>query len=206
MSHLSILKDAYDAGYNTIWVMEDNIQVVRDPRVVPGLVDKLDATVGKNGWDILFTDPDTKGSDGKYVICRSFAHSPDFEPANPERFLIDKKISPDFKRTGARYGGYSMIVRRSGMKKILDLMQKHQGFLPYDMEYTLPDDIRLYSLNYDVIATVPKIASDNGAPTYLGTASPHKELRPTLKDYWDDYRARVSSKMHYAVARLRGLA
>lgn len=31
LSHLSILQDAYNSGYNTIWVMEDDIQVIRDP-------------------------------------------------------------------------------------------------------------------------------------------------------------------------------
>jgi GR25 family glycosyltransferase involved in LPS biosynthesis len=31
LSHLSILQDAYNAGYQTIWVMEDDIEVIQNP-------------------------------------------------------------------------------------------------------------------------------------------------------------------------------
>src|SRR5690606_37872622 len=34
LSHLSILQDAYDAGYETIWVMEDDIEVIQDPNIM----------------------------------------------------------------------------------------------------------------------------------------------------------------------------
>ena len=32
LSHLSVLQDAYDAGYETIWVMEDDVEVLQMPR------------------------------------------------------------------------------------------------------------------------------------------------------------------------------
>src|ERR1700744_788748 len=64
MSHLSILQDAYDSGYETIWVMEDDIEFIRNPLVISDLIDKLDTIVGKSGWDILFTDRDTKSQQG----------------------------------------------------------------------------------------------------------------------------------------------
>ncbi|MFI5334690.1 MAG: hypothetical protein ACHQT8_05960 [Chlamydiales bacterium] len=35
LSHLSILQDAFDSGYETIWVMEDDIEVVRNPTFSP---------------------------------------------------------------------------------------------------------------------------------------------------------------------------
>ena len=56
LSHLSVLQDAYDSGYETIWVMEDDIQVIRDPKIIPGLITKLDKLTGKQ-WDILFDGP-----------------------------------------------------------------------------------------------------------------------------------------------------
>ena len=31
LSHLSILQDAYDSGYKTIWIMEDDIKVINNP-------------------------------------------------------------------------------------------------------------------------------------------------------------------------------
>lgn len=170
LSHLSILQDAYDSGYNTIWIMEDDIKLIQDPRNLSGLIRKLDKKVGKKKWDILFTDQDTKNQNGEYVPCRGFALKPNFSPENPGRFSSVKQIS-SFKKIGARYGAYSMIVRRSGMKKILDFIKKHKIFLPYDMEFYLPNDIRIYAVREDVVSTEPMALSDNGGPNYLNKTS-----------------------------------
>lgn len=167
MSHLSILQDAYDSGYQTIWVMEDDVEVIRDPRILPDLIDRLDALVGKEGWDILFTDQDTKNSDGKYIPCTAFAWRPNYAPSDSARFQIRQDVGSDFRRIGARYGAYSMIVRRSGMKKILNFIKGHQIFLPFDMDFTLPNNIRFYTVTEDVVSTQPRASSDNGAPNYL---------------------------------------
>lgn len=165
LSHLSILKDAYDSGYETIWVMEDDIDVKRDPHLLSDYIDKLDQLVGREGWDFLFTDQDTKGQSGDYVPCTGAALRPNFNPSNPYKFQQRVDISEDIRKTGARYGAYSVIVSRSGMKKLLDFT-KDGIFLPYDMEYTLPDDIQLFNIRNDVVSTLPQALSDNGAPNY----------------------------------------
>lgn len=51
LSHLSILQDAYDEGYKTIWVMEDDIDVVDNPSQIPLLLQKLDLL--DPDWDIF---------------------------------------------------------------------------------------------------------------------------------------------------------
>jgi hypothetical protein len=86
LSHLSILHDALQSDYETIWVMEDDIQVIQDPHLLSKRINELDALVGKSRWDILFTDPDTKGKNGQYVPCLSYAERPNFSPDNPGRF------------------------------------------------------------------------------------------------------------------------
>lgn len=172
LSHMSILKDALDSGYKTIWVMEDDVQVAKDPRALTYLISRLDKVVGKRKWDILFTDPDTKNAEGKYIPCTAYAQRPNFSPMNPERFAIKEDVSKDFTKVGARYGAYSMIIRRSGMKKIYNFIKNYGVFLPYDMEFYLPNDIRLYSTRYDVVSTLPKALSDNGAPNYERNVSP----------------------------------
>lgn len=60
-----------------------------------------------------------------------------------------------------------MIIRRSGMKKILDFIKNGQVFLPYDMEFCLPDNIRMFTVKDDIVSTQIKALSDNGAPRYL---------------------------------------
>ncbi len=168
LSHLSILQDAYDSGYETIWVMEDDIDVVQSVDLIPQLIDDLDGLVGKGEWDILFTDQDTKNNDGNYVPCASYAWRPNFQPQNPGRFAKREEVGSGFRKIGSRYGIYSMIVRRSGMKKLLDFMKTYQIFLPFDMEFTQPNDIKIYCVTCDVVSTVPNSPSDNGAPNYKG--------------------------------------
>ncbi len=161
LSHLSVLQDAYDSGYETIWVLEDDFHILRNPHVISDLIVKLDFLVGKRGWDILFTDRDFRNSlDGEYIPCKAYAWRPDFGPSDPKRFSFNKSISSDFRQVGARYGTYSMVIRRSGVKKILDFFNKHQLFLPYDLEISLPDDIRFFTVQEDVVSKIQRSESD----------------------------------------------
>lgn len=166
LSHLSILQDALDSGYETIWVMEDDIQIIRNPHIISDLIDKLDKLVGKDNWDILFTDQDTKNQQGAYVPCLGYARKPNFDPEHPERFAQRIDVSKDFRKIGARYGAYSMIVRKSAMKKILKFIKTYKIFLPYDMEFYLPSNIKMYTVINDVVSTQPNALSDNGRPGY----------------------------------------
>ena len=167
LSHISVLQDAYDSGYETVWIMEDDIEIIRDPHLISDLIDRLDSKVGKKNWDILFTDRDTKNRNGEYVPCSSYAKRPNFSPMNSKRFKRKKNIDKDFKKIGARYGAYSFIIRRSGIKKILNFVKMYKLYLPYDMEFYLPNTIKLYSVRNDVVSTRIKAFSDNGAPAYL---------------------------------------
>lgn len=167
LSHLSILQDAYDAGFQTIWVMEDDIEVVRDPNLLSDMVEKLDNAVGKENWDILFTDKETRLNDGSYVYCRSYARRPNFFPEDPKIFGITRKKGRFFRKIGARYGAYSMIVRRSGMEKLLRFFKQHKIFLPYDMDFYLPPDIQLYTVVDDIVRSELHAPSDNGKCGYL---------------------------------------
>ncbi|HSW72761.1 MAG TPA: hypothetical protein VLG44_05085, partial [Chlamydiales bacterium] len=129
-------------------------------------IEKLDTQVGVDGWDILFTDQDTKNSYGQYVPCTGFAWRPNVNVTDPSRFAARTVISSEFRKIGARFGAYSMIVRRSGMKKILDFLKTNHIFLPYDIEFPYPEDIRLFTVLDDIVSTWPNSPSDNGAPNY----------------------------------------
>ncbi len=145
--------------------MEDDIQIVRDPNLLPLLIEELDALVGKDGWDILL-DRDTVNDYGINVPCTAYAWRPNFEPVDPDRFIQRYDLSDNIRKVGARYGAYSMIVRRSGMQKLLTFFKHYHLFLPFDMDFCLPNDIRLFTVRNDVISTRPKSPSDNGAPNY----------------------------------------
>lgn len=170
LSHLSILQDAYDSGYETIWVLEDDIEVIRDPNTLPDMIDKLDALVGKGGWDILFTDRDIRKRNGDYNPCYWWAVRPNFTPWNPSIFAARTQISPDFQKIGARWGAHSMILRRSGIEKLLDFFKVYRIFFPYDMDYIFPssidEDMQLYTVWEDIVSNQVDSISDNAGPSY----------------------------------------
>jgi GR25 family glycosyltransferase involved in LPS biosynthesis len=166
LSHISVLKDAWDSGYETIWVMEDDISVVQDPNLLSDLIQKLDTTVGQENWDVLFTSQEYIAGNGCYLPAYGTAKRPDmdcrYEERYSKKYVQVERISHDFKKIGARFGAQSMIIRRSGIKKLLDFWKEHQIYLPYDMENHLPPGIKRYSLCYDVVANIADSISDNG--------------------------------------------
>lgn len=168
LSHLSILQDAFDAGYETIWVMEDDIEILRDPRILPDLIDELDQIVGKKNWDILFTDSDIRDQNGSHKTAYWAARRPDFGTfSNTNNYALKQVFGNNFRKIGSRWGTHSMILRRSGIKKLLQFFKAHQLFLPYDMDFILPPGINLFTVIDDVVSNDPHACSDNGGPNYL---------------------------------------
>jgi GR25 family glycosyltransferase involved in LPS biosynthesis len=164
LSHLSVLQDAFDAGHETIWVMEDDIEVRKDPRILSKLIQNLDDLVGSSNWDVLFTDRDIRDVYGNYVPNFYAGRRPDFVSEN--NYSLRQSIGSNFMQIGARSGAHSMILRKSGIEKILSFCKAHQIFFPYDMEYILPPGIRLFSVVEDVVSNLPGASSDNGGPNY----------------------------------------
>jgi GR25 family glycosyltransferase involved in LPS biosynthesis len=164
LSHLSVLQDAYDSGYQTIWVMEDDIRVVSDPHQISTLITTLDHLAP--GWDILFTDDETKGADGNRVYCGGIRPRPHFSYQSLAYYVNRTYLNSDLMKMGLRFGAYSMIIRRSGMKKLLDFFKTYKIFFPYDMEYFFPPEIKLYACRRDIVTTIAGGISDNGNPTY----------------------------------------
>jgi GR25 family glycosyltransferase involved in LPS biosynthesis len=171
LSHMSVLQDALDSGYQTIWIIEDDIEVLQNPHLLSKRIEELDEAVGPDGWDVLFTDLDTKNTEGHYVPCSSYAWRPNYTPTNPHKFAEKQIVGDHFRRIGARYGSYSMILRRSGIRKILSFLKCYQVFLPYDMEYTQPAGIKLFTVLEDIVSTQPRAASDNGSPNFNQTST-----------------------------------
>lgn len=166
LSHLSILHDALKSGYQTIWVLEDDIEIVSDPTKLTELIEELDATVGKKNWDILFTDRNTRNVHGVEVPASGMAPRPNFNPQNLKPYMIRKAVGKNFIRIGARFGAYSMIIRRSGIKKIYNFITSKSIFHPYDMDFHLPPGIKLYTVRKNIVSNLPTATSDNGRPAY----------------------------------------
>lgn len=158
LSNLSILQDAYDAGYKTIWILEDDFHVVANPHQLSDLIDKLDQLVGTENWDILFTDDD--GPDVDLQGRMWFLDRPDNGSFDISQCARRKRISSDFVKVGCRSGLYSTIIRRSGMKKILDFEKERGLYIPYDNELALVPGINMYQLSYKIMYYLKESPSD----------------------------------------------
>ncbi len=55
-----------------------------------------------------------------------------------------------------------MIIRRSGIEKILWFLSTFQLFLPYDIELAAHNEMRLYTVRDDIISNLRDAISNNG--------------------------------------------
>ena len=166
LSHISVLQDAWDSGYETVWVMEDDVDVLGDPHMLSDLVSELDALVGANRWDVLFTDVDYRTGAGQYVTACGAAKRPDMDCSREERFSDNYtktyQVSERFRRIAARFGTTSMIIRRSGVARLLDFFRARSIYQPHDLDNQLPDGIARYGLTFDLVTNMLHPISDNG--------------------------------------------
>jgi GR25 family glycosyltransferase involved in LPS biosynthesis len=168
LSHLSVIRDAYDKGHETIWILEDDITAVQDPRLLSDVIERLNDEVGRDGWDLLFTDFETRNQRGEYVEThKGYFPRLNFTPEGPFPFHINYPCSPLFRRVEVRSGAYSMVLRRSGMRKLLEFFATYNLFHPYDVDYLAPPGMRAYSPRGDIVISQTGIFSDNRQPGYL---------------------------------------
>ena len=148
MSHLSVLKDAYDSNYEIIWILEDDFLIQDDPHLLTDYIEKLDQLVGRAGWDVLYTDKKSG------FVCFEDSHDcwrPDTPLFNQYSLLEMTDLNEHFVKIGARARTHSMLITRSGMKKILDFTLTHGIFNPYDADIAFVPGINLYCLKQDLI-------------------------------------------------------
>lgn len=173
LSHLSILKNAQDNDYNYIWVLEDDVVFLKDPRKIHEDIEKLDALVGEENWDILYMD-DFNASVANFYrmdLGSVFLDYLKFNrtlPSNKIALFYEKQkrisyhkylsksdlLFPQsipscygrFRKNTVRYGTYSMIIKKTGITKILHFYEKRGVFLPYDDELSLIPELNTYNV------------------------------------------------------------
>lgn len=161
LSHLSILQDAWDSGYETIWILEDDFHVVDNPHLISERIDQMDEIAEHEGWDILYTDPDYLFVDENRDLHEQLPMKwrPDMPNFKLEPLLEHTEFGDHFYKIGSRNRTHSMILRRSGIEKILTFYKERQIFLPYDHELGFIPNIRLFVIKEPIVETID-ITSD----------------------------------------------
>jgi len=145
---------------------------------------------------------------------------PDLALSDFSAYVKHTKIGKNFKRIGSRIRTHSMIIRRSGIKKILDYVKKHGIFVPYEYDIALIPNIQLYTLNYDLItfsdshsdtkaknfsnhskeATNLNLCSEKNIFSLLNTPEKNRTLISLEKDFQHihNFKLKISRK-HYFI-------
>ncbi len=163
LSHLTVIKDSLNSGYDVVWICEDDVEVVKDPHILSDYIDQLDQLEGRENWDVLFTFRDYRGPEGQYYIPYGANYRPNIETRCQEKFNINRPISSDLRQAGSRFGTQSMIWTKRGMEKVLRYYENYKIFIPYDLDIVLIPDIRIYSVMEDVVTNKLNVQSDLGS-------------------------------------------
>lgn len=161
LSHLSVLYDAYLSGYETIWILEDDISVAKDPHILTLRIQELDSLTDKE-WDILYTDSDyltLEYPDLPIFKQLPMKWRPDMPFFDLDILLEHTPVGEHFFKIGSRNRTHSYLIRRSGMKKILTFYQERGMFLPIDHELAFIPELKLY-VTHDSIVTTSETFSD----------------------------------------------
>lgn len=156
LSHLSILQDAYDAGYQTIWILEDDFVLHENPHLLSEYIEKLDQLTDE--WDVLYTDENyvswfdvQESNSADFYKKFPIKWRPDHAIQNYQFLTKREVLNEDFNQIASRFGMYSIIVRRSGMKKILDFIKERGIFLPIDHDISYVPNIKLFVLKKSLV-------------------------------------------------------
>lgn len=146
LSHLSVIHDALSNGFKTIWILEDDARVVKNPHLLSHTIEKLDELTGKQ-WDALYTDDRAHFE----AFTPGTVWRPDLPDLCYEPLYEYSPFGNEFMRIGGRCQAHSVILRESGMRKIYDFETKRGLFMPYDVEISFASDMLLYNLKDEIV-------------------------------------------------------
>lgn len=154
LTHLSALQDSYDRGYQCVWILQDDIEVLGDPRLIDGYIDQLNLL--DPDWGLLFTDLDMRQyenpsrpwkADG---ISKCARHD---QKAMPEAWYHERDdISKDFQTIRSRWGFHSVVVSRRGMEQILNYFKHVRIHTTFDADIHFVPDLKKYGLKTPLIS------------------------------------------------------
>lgn len=155
LSHLSIIKQALDKGYETIWILEDDVIFNKHPKeILETFISNMQ--VEQIEWDVLYTDLNLRavnpnGSIKHYVVFEGCLGR-DFDYVSAGSIDWTKPISCA-KQMHHRLGTYSMLLSKRGMLKIFNYFMQHPMQSAYDVDLNFFENTRFFQLFEDVATT-----------------------------------------------------
>ncbi len=150
LSHLSIIKDAYERGFSAVWIMEDDVEFLENAGVISKLMEDL--TEIDSEWDFLYTDTNCRNPEGGYYYTGSWEFARPDQNCPPYEVLNQRiSVGSDFEITNMRYGLTSYILTRSGIEKLYRYFTHVFLWVPVDVDIHYIPGIRKYGVTRDVV-------------------------------------------------------
>lgn len=149
LSHISILKDAYERGFNRIWILEDDIEFLGELSQISNIIGKLSSI--DPDWDIFYTDSDCKNEKGEYFRPSYIDPRPDQLLAPLDFYQERTRIDPQIMQIRSRFATHSMLISKKGIKKALDYFTHVYLYSPIDWDIHYIPEIRQYASSEDIV-------------------------------------------------------
>ena len=154
LSFLSVVNDAYERGFERIWVCDDDIEFFDDFKLIPKLLSKL--TQFDPDWDIFYTDISPRClSDGRvsHLFSSAYDPRPDQKIKSLQHFTKKFRVSADIMLIRQRTGMHSTILSKNGIKKIRDYFVHVYLWSPLDVDIHYIPEICEYSARKDIVSS-----------------------------------------------------
>jgi len=161
LSHLSVLKDAHQRGFQRIWVCEDDIEILESIQHIPLLIRQLEKYDAD--WDVFYTDCRPRliwKGQLIHTIPPHYTPRPDERCDHPADYLKTEEVFPDVIKIGYRTGTTSMIISRKGMEKLINYFTHIYVWSQIDLDMHFVPGIREYSSKKDLVSNLLESTSD----------------------------------------------
>lgn len=150
LSHVSILKNALDNGFQAIWILEDDVEFLLDVQWIPYLLKQLKKVDKK--WDVFFTDIDMRLQDGSHQASCSYDPRPDQTIPSRKSLMKKKDVTEDIMSIRQRWCTHSYLLSRAGIQKLYSYFTHVYLWSPVDVDMHYVPDIREYASKRDVVS------------------------------------------------------
>lgn len=166
LSHYWLIKYAYENALDAIWIIEDDVDVVKDPHCIDELIEELNEQHPE--WDMLHTNKlfyrnsntDSKKIRGKEANNFSdwifLLHGKASKRRSPKVYpqVYYKRSLPcsnTLKKITGRGGLQSYILSKKGIEKLYRYYRSLKWLFPIDIEVNFAPNLQLYSPTFDIV-------------------------------------------------------
>jgi len=150
LSHLSVLLDAYNKDFDLIWILEDDIEILKPLEIIKNCLAHLSKI--DPDWDVFYTDTDSRHPILGHLISYDVAPERPGQKLKPASFYRHRSVvSRHIMKIHSRFGLYSYFVSKRGIKKMIDYFLNKTIWVPIDMEIHYIPGIREYSTRQDIV-------------------------------------------------------